>query len=108
MRESWGVFSPKYFKNCEFIFPTQQKDVYNLLQLWKNDKNIKKVVIFGSSVTSACNPWSDIDIYAELVEEVDRLKKPECVVPFDIWTNYDVDDRLLEEIERTGVVVYEQ
>ena len=106
-RMSWNVVKGVTFQNCPLIFPTQQKDVQNLLDGWKDDSNIVKVIIFGSSVTSACNPWSDIDVYVEVKKPVERFSKPGCVVPFDIWTNYDVDDRLLEEINRTGVIVYE-
>lgn len=103
---TWRVVCEKPFKNCEHIFPTQQNDVSNLIDLQKDDSNVEKIIIFGSSVTSACNPWSDIDVYMQVKEPVNRIKKPKCVVPFDIWTNYDVDDRLLAEIMEKGVVVY--
>ena len=104
----WRVVCKEPFMNCSHIFPTQQQDVYNLIQLQKDDSRVEKIIIFGSSVTSACNPWSDIDVYFQVTESIDRFKKPKCVVPFDVWTNYDVDDRLLKEIEDTGVVVYEK
>lgn len=107
-RYSWKIMEGCNFKNCSHIFPTQQRDVQNLLKCWEKDKNVDKVIIFGSSVTSACNPWSDIDVFVQVKHPVDKFNKPDCVVPFDIWTNFDVDDRLLAEILKTGVVVYEQ
>ena len=105
---TWNVVDGCDFYNCSRIFPTQQRDVQNLLDLWRNDSNIKRVIIFGSSVTTACNPWSDIDVFVDIKEPVDVLKKPECVVNFDIWTNFDVDSRLMSEISDKGVVVYER
>lgn len=54
----WGVVYDDYM-NANLIFPTQQRDVYHIIKICRQDPNIKKVVIFGSSVTSACNPWSD-------------------------------------------------
>lgn len=57
-------------------------------------------------MTSACNPWSDIDTYVELVEEEESLRTPKLENPVDLWTNFDVDDRLREEIDETGVTVY--
>lgn len=36
------------------------------------------------------------------------VKSPRFEVPTDIWTNYDVDERLLSEIREKGVVVYER
>ena len=35
------------------------------------------------------------------------LRKPKVDVPIDLWTNYDVDERLMQEIKEKGVVVYE-
>lgn len=93
------------FKNVELIFPTQQRDVSLLVNSLKDNNNVKKIVIFGSSVTSACNPWSDIDTYVELVNE-ESIRPPKLENPVDLWTNYDVDDRLLHEILETGVVVF--
>lgn len=100
----WKVCSEP-FKNVELIFPTQQKDVYNFIEL--NKEHCKKIVIFGSSVTSLCNPWSDIDVYVELLTET-KIRKPKCDILFDVWDSTQVDDRLLAEIERTGVIVYER
>lgn len=102
-----GRYGLTPFRNVEYIFPTQQRDVAELIGQWKAVDAVHKIVIFGSSVTSACNPWSDIDVYVELDSEV-NLKRPHFEVPIDLWTNFDVDDRLLAEINETGVLVYER
>ena len=102
----WRVCSEP-FMNDKYIFPTQQRDVYKIIEECKKDENITKVIIFGSSVTSLCNPWSDIDVYMEMKEEklmpVFRLE-----VPVDKWNNFMVDEDLMEEINEKGVIVYER
>ena len=40
------------------------KEILQVATLYR----INKIIIFGSSVTSACNPWSDIDIYIDFGE----------------------------------------
>lgn len=103
----WKICTKKEYENKELIFPTQQNDVGTIVELWSINQYVKKIVIFGSSVTSACNPWSDIDVYVVLQEEC-RLRKPKLSVPIDLWTNFDIDDRLLAEINEKGVVVFER
>lgn len=48
----WDVVCDDYM-NANLIFLTQQRDVYHIIKICRQDPNIKKVVIFGSSVTSA-------------------------------------------------------
>lgn len=103
----WNVVSDDNYLNQNLIFPTQQKDVGALVRELSMHDDVNKIIIFGSSVTSACNPWSDIDIYAELSSER-ILHVPHFEVPVDLWTNFDVDERLLNEITEKGVLVYEK
>ena len=68
---------------------------------------INKITIFGSSVTSACNPQSDIDIYIDFGENTPehfRVENLEAAV--DLQNNTLVDNRLLENILETGVIIY--
>jgi len=67
----WHIFAKPY-QNITRIFPTQQADVGRMIDVCKNDPNIRKIIIFGSSVTPLCNPWSDIDIYFEMKEPPQR------------------------------------
>lgn len=103
------------FMNADLIFPTQQGDVYKIIKCCENNENIKKLTIFGSSVTSACNPWSDIDIYIEYIDKPNLdypLNNYSNGNPVDIWDNFMVRDcdcsDLLKEINSKGVVVYER
>lgn len=103
----WKIVSDE-FLNADRIFPTQQKDVKKLIDVCSRDSNIRKIIIFGSSVTSACNPWSDIDVYFELRHDkkLPVIHNQEAV--YDKWSNFTVDSVLLQEILKTGVVVYER
>ena len=99
----------KPFKNINKIFPTKQKDIRQMVEVCKKDKNIKKIIIFGSSITSLCNPWSDIDIYFEFKKEPNSYPSISSnVAVFDKWDNFNVDDNLLKEITKNGVIVYER
>ena len=40
---TWLQFTPKPFKNVNHIFPTQQMDVYNLIQASIPDKTLKEL-----------------------------------------------------------------
>jgi len=99
----------KYFLNARRIFPTKQKYVADMVEVCKQDKNVKKAIVFGSSVTAACNPWSDIDIYFEHDEEQTNLPTyPSHTAIWDKWTNFSASSKMLNQIERNGVTVYER
>lgn len=100
----WNVFSEP-FMNAAKIFPTQQKDVHTIIERCKQDNNILRLIVFGSSITSACNPWSDIDIYADMIEDKNFPSLGVYEVPVDKWTNFTVDEDLYREIKQ-GVTVY--
>lgn len=91
--------------NCEKVYPIQQKKVKCLIDILSNNSNIKKIIVFGSSVTDRCHIDSDVDIFIELEKEERRLIKKYINFKFDLWTNFDVDNRLLNEIMKNGVLV---
>ncbi|MCH1942422.1 nucleotidyltransferase family protein [Holdemania massiliensis] len=103
----WKVFVEKPFKNCERIHPLQQKKVARMLEDFKQDNNIIKVIVFGSSVTVQCHNDSDLDLYVVLDQEKKVIKNYYDFV-YDLWTNFSVDTKLLKEIEQKGVIVYER
>ena len=102
----WSVFSEP-FLNAELIFPTQQRDVKIVIDSLSKYREVKAIIIFGSSVTPLCNPWSDIDIFIECAEGFHR-PPIHTEAPLDIWTSDMVDEDLLSEILSKGVLVYEQ
>ena len=104
----WKLVS-KNFLNARRIFPTKQRHVADMVEICRKDANVRKAIVFGSSVTAACNPWSDIDIYFELDEKRENLPTyPSHTVVWDKWTNFSVSEELLKEIKHTGVTVYER
>ena len=98
----------KPFMNIEKIHPYQQEAVGKMVELCKQDPNIKRVVIFGSSVREDCRPDSDIDIYYEFKQNPQFYPHISGNSMFDNWSNFIVDRRLDYEICRTGVTVWEQ
>lgn len=98
----------KPFMNIEKINPQQQPAVAKMVELCKKDPNIKKAVIFGSSVREDCRPDSDIDIYYEFVGEKTKWPHYSGLDNWDKWDNFTVNRELFYEIFRTGITVYEQ
>ena len=99
----------KPFINCERIYPIQQNKVKQLIDCIKDNDNVNKVIIFGSSVTSKCHIGSDVDVYMELKENKHQSPINKYLpFEFDYWNNFLVDERLKNEIIKKGVVVYER
>lgn len=103
----WKICINNPFNNCEKIYPIQQKKVKKLIDDISVDKNITKIIIFGSSVTDRCNIGSDVDIYVESKKNKIKLKNV-YDFEYDLWTNNTVDKRLFDEINKKGVIVYER
>lgn len=104
---TFKVTRKKRFKNIEYIHPIQQKNIEDILEALKQHDSVKKVVVFGSSVTYKCNYDSDIDIYVELSKD-ENVKSYNIETPVDFWTNFNVSPAMLEEIKNKGVVVYDR
>ncbi len=95
------------FPNCEKIAPRQQKKTAAFLDVLRRDENVQKVTVFGSSVTEQSHIGSDLDLYVVLNQDR-RILLPAFNFPFDLWTNFSVDENMYREIQKKGVVVYER
>lgn len=104
-KHPWKICVDQPFKNCNYIYPIQQKRIQSIIEHLSKDNNVKRIIVFGSSVSDRCHVGSDIDLYIELCEEKPVIKKA-FDFPFDLWTNFSVDERLYREIQREGVIVY--
>lgn len=104
---TFKVTRKKRFKNIEHIHPIQQKNIEDILEALKQYDSVKKVVVFGSSITYKCNYDSDIDLYVELSKD-ENVKSYSIETPVDFWTNFNVPSAMLEEIKNKGVVVYDR
>ena len=107
-KKEWRVCIQDPFDNCEKIYPIQQKKVQQMISNLKDDTNVEKIIVFGSSVQDTCHTGSDVDFY--IVSKQDRkiIFKETLSFIYDIWTNYTVDSRMYEEIKKKGVTVYER
>lgn len=95
------------FPNCKKIYPIQQRKVKQLYDILSQNDNVTKIIVFGSSVTQSCHIGSDVDIYCEIKKYIYPIN---CALdfPFDLWTNFTVDERLKSEIDKKGVIIYEK
>lgn len=103
----YKVITRKYL-NCEKIHPLQQKKVLEIVEYLSQNKNVNKIILFGSSITDRCNNNSDVDLYVELNENQNHLIQKYFNFVYDLWTNYTAPDELKEEIFKKGVLVYEK
>lgn len=103
----WKICVAYPFLNCEKIYPIQQRKVLALVTALSGVPSVRRVLIFGSSVTSACHIGSDVDVYVETDDPCFQLPG---IYDFevDLWTSNAVDERLKCEILKKGVCVYER
>ena len=106
MRPNWKCITEERFDNQQYVFPTQQADVLRLVHGAQKDNNVRRIIVFGSSVTAQCNPWSDIDVYFEEEEDIPHFSFKCLEASVDFWTNFTVDESLFAEIKENGVCVY--
>lgn len=101
----WRVCIEQPFENCERIYPIQQRKVRELIDDISADPAVRSITVFGSSVTQRCHSGSDVDLYVE-TDDAHRLVTSYHDFAYDLWTSHTVDERLRDEIMRTGVKVY--
>lgn len=99
------------FANCERVHPIMQMDVQLIVNMLSTHECIKKIVIFGSSISMRCTEYSDIDMFVEssgvnvyglldttmLYHDVDILMPP---INFEGGVGLD--------IKKEGVTVFER
>lgn len=56
MRPNWKCITEERFDNQQYVFTTQQADVLRLVHGAQKDNNVRRIIVFGSSVTAQCNP----------------------------------------------------
>lgn len=97
------------FQNANRVHPLMQTRVERLIRELKKDQNIRKLVLYGSSLEFRCSSFSDIDIYIEKYDPEKKLEAlPEMDCEIDIITNLKPDNRLYQQIENTGLLLFER
>ena len=102
-------------KNIHRIYPLKQRTVAKLYEIASNYQVIRKIYVFGSSVTGKCNIDSDLDICIDadtsdgmkiyhMQKEVGDICDWNC----DIVMYCNIGERLKRMVQEEGVVIYEQ
>ncbi len=102
-------------KNINKVYPLKQKIAAAIYDAAPKYAEIKKIYIFGSSVTSKCNIDSDIDICIDadvsdgmcifnIQSEIGQICDWNC----DILMYSNIGSRLRDTINNEGVIIYEQ
>lgn len=97
------------FQDCNRVHPLMQKRVQTILQNLSQDTNVKKIVLFGSSIEFRCNSYSDIDLYIEKYNHDKPLEKDyeiDCEV--DLIFDLNPSSRLYQEIDKKGLLLFER
>ena len=97
------------FPNANRIHPLMQRRVAQILQAVSKDPNVRRLVFYGSSLEFRCSSASDIDLYIEKYDPDKKLAGfPDLDCEADIITNLSPDNRLYQEIDRTGLLLFER
>ena len=97
------------FPNANRIHPLMQRRVEQILQAVSKDPNVRRLVLYGSSLEFRCSSASDIDLYIEKYDPDKKLANfPDLDCEADIITNLSPDNRLYQEIDRTGLLLFER
>lgn len=98
------------FVNAQYIHPLKQVLVQSYVECFKQDSNIKAVIIFGSSVEFRCSSYSDLDICIERYDKEKSFRNypEEYLEETDIVYWDSIGDRLRKEIGQKGIVVWDR
>jgi len=97
------------FPDANRIHPIMQKRVDTLIRILSRDNNIRKVVLFGSSLEFRCDSSSDIDLYIEKFDKDKKMENlPDLGCEVDVITNLSPESGLYQEIDKTGLLLFER
>lgn len=97
------------FMHCVHVHPLMQERVQKILTELKKDGNIQRIVLFGSSLEFRCDSFSDLDLYIEKKDPGLPLKsEPVSDCEIDLVMDLDHAGRLYQEIERTGLLLFDR
>ena len=102
-------------KNIDLIDVSKREQVSACAEAAKENKDILKLIVFGSAAKNQCTDTSDLDLCVELKPNADRLAYHYTVANFGRICNHHYDllnfsilnDKFKNEITQNGVIVYE-
>ncbi len=101
--------------NTSSISKIKRATVENMIKVAQENSDIRRMIVFGSSVTDRCTESSDIDLCLDidcdiksisLYHTLSKMGKL-CDFNYDILFYDRVKGHIKEEIDEKGVVVYE-
>uniref|UniRef100_N2AP47 Polymerase beta nucleotidyltransferase domain-containing protein n=1 Tax=Eubacterium plexicaudatum ASF492 TaxID=1235802 RepID=N2AP47_9FIRM len=97
------------FIHCNRVHPLMQTRVQQVLEELRQDPNIKKIVLFGSSLEFRCGSYSDIDLYIEKKDPALPLRtEPVLDCELDIVMDLEHENRFYKQIDHTGLLLFER
>lgn len=97
------------FPNANRVHPLMQNRVNKLIHEFSKDQNIRRLILYGSSLEFRCSSASDIDLYIEKENPEKKLEYiPELDCEIDIITNLPSENKLYQRIEQTGLLLFER
>lgn len=107
---NFEVLIPTDVENINRVHPLKQRDIVCIVQKLRREQEILRIVVFGSSVEFRCSSRSDIDLYIETSDPDFKIVLPydELISEVDVVRDLDHNTRLFQEIERTGIIVFER
>ena len=93
----------------------KREQVASCLNIVKNYPFVKKMIIFGSSVTDNCGKTSDLDICLDFDGTFDKMSnynlhvelRKACNHNCDILKYHKINGEIKNEIDNKGVIVYD-
>lgn len=108
------IIEPDSLVDMSRIYPTKQRIIKNILSTLRSDDRINRLMLFGSSITMACNKDSDIDLAVDLKElttsarnDISEKIQLACDWNADIiWMDHlSSDDRIYKDIMKGLVLI---
>lgn len=111
MQKNKFINTTKYedFLNPNSIYPAAQRRVEKVIDSIRDNPNVLKIYVFGSSLTRQWTIYSDLDFYLVLKENQKKILQKPLTFDYDMLTNFNVDKDFLEkQILNKGELVYER
>lgn len=91
-----------------------EEEVYEeMLEIFKEIREIQKVILFGSRAKNTYKQNSDIDLAVELEEDgkklllIRKLDNMRCALKFDVLNiKYIKNEQLINDIKKEGIIIY--
>lgn len=93
-----------------------EEEIYReILDIFREISEIKKVILFGSRAKQTYKPTSDIDLAVELEEDskklllIRKLDEIRCALKFDILNMNNIkNEQLINDIKNEGIIIYKK